>query len=159
MAARPIATHRSVRIRASTAKSGRFRTPGSRRPISVRPVCRNTSAGGVQYAGGALRDRVWRTRNARSTMPGSPLTIGSRDPARGAPTLQSRWRHPFRVGGAFLVAVALVAASVGAQQRDDAPTANLDEASYLLPPENSHRLLRADNDYAQLQYISPDGHH
>ena len=44
-------------------------------------------------------------------------------------------------------------------QEREGPTENPDASSYLQPPAQIARMLRADKNYVTLDYMSPDGDH
>ncbi|MEK9500828.1 prolyl oligopeptidase family serine peptidase [Gemmatimonadota bacterium DH-20] len=62
-------------------------------------------------------------------------------------------RLPLLLGSALLLSIAPVAA------QQDAPAENPDIARYVTPPPEIERILRTDKNYAELDYLSPDGAH
>lgn len=58
----------------------------------------------------------------------------------------------------LVLLLVLTALPIAAQERE-APTTNLDAASYILPPPAVQRILETNKNYATLSYMSPDGDH
>lgn len=64
-----------------------------------------------------------------------------------------------RMSSLFLGSACVLLSAVPLTAQQDAPTENPDLARYVTPPPEIEQILRTDKNYAELDYVSPDGDH